>query len=185
MTRDTPDKPIIIRPSWQAQRYLWSLSAMLLALPFFLLYPLIQNGQWGLVTGGGLIAVSALTGGYALFLWRRTYIVLDTERLIDHSQEGLFRARATTIPYSDIVNVSLRQRGIWQTLGRTGTVDIVFSTRGVMTLSVSDMARPAQLIDLIEQRRSGSRSAVSTAHELLARIRERVGEEKYRQLIAP
>lgn len=98
--------------------------AVFILAPFFFLVPLFRLG-W---MGAGIFGVGLLIGG---ILGIRTFVmymfnvfVITEDRIIDIDQRGLFDRTVSETTYEKIQDVSVRVKGILQTIFHYGSVII-------------------------------------------------------------
>lgn len=181
-----PDEPIenIVRRSARYFFIQGFIAVVLLLLAFFLIYPLFNRGWPGLL-------VFCLLAMIGLFLAIRVYwnyyftaLVLTSRRLIDIEQSGFSNYFITSAVYGKIQDISFKKR-----LFSPGEVIISLSGERGTAIRLSGISRPEKLTAEILNCQDNCHSRKSNytgtrANILLKRIRRRLGEEKFRKLIA-
>lgn len=165
------------------------LAIILINLPFFLIYPLFQYGQWGLVAFFTIL-ILAMLFLYRIYLgYYYTALLITSKRLIDIDQRGFFGRSANTILYGKIQDVNSRSKGIINMILRTGDIYITFTKDKTNVVRLDSVRRPSEVVEMIMEQREiymdGKRSnSGSQAVTLLKKIRRRLGEDKYAKLIS-
>jgi len=109
---------------------------ILLAVPFFFMFWLFQNGTLGIA----LFIFSVLSAIVLLirimFLWRRNCLYVTSRRLVDLEQRGFFDKIVSDIPYDQIEDVSGRIKGFWGTIFRYGDISVQTGNGKVKIMSI-------------------------------------------------
>ena len=116
--------------------------------PFFFMYPLFRQGQWGVWVFLALILSAVFFGTRFWFSWYRTIFVVTNKRLIDVDQQGWFSHVSSSILYSKIDDVSFRKKGLIRTIFGYGAVKIV-TTGTADDVVIERVKNPAKLNNLI------------------------------------
>ncbi|MBI4415096.1 MAG: PH domain-containing protein [Candidatus Kerfeldbacteria bacterium] len=179
----------------EVRRSLWSffrhivLAALFLFGPFFLLFPLLRIGEWGLLLFALLLAVGGVLTLRAIILYRRNVLYITTERLIDVDQRGFFSHVVSETTYDKIQDVSYARTGVWQTVTGIGTV-FIQTAGGGANLEAKDVRNPASvhaLIMNVQRERAELPSERMSAEELLhlaERLKHGIGSAEFQTLVA-
>jgi len=178
---------LIRRSLWS---YFWRLllSAVLIILSFFLMYPLFKSGWWGIGGFGALLLF-----GLVLFLrtfssYYFTVFVMTNFRIIDVDQNGFFNRVASAVLYSKIQDVSYEARGVVGAIFRLGDVYIDFLNKQKIQLKLTTVRNPQMIVSNLLAlqddylRESGYDDA--EAKILLNKIKLKIGREAFNKLIA-
>jgi uncharacterized membrane protein YdbT with pleckstrin-like domain len=147
-----PDEQVIMR----IQRYWVSLLPQMIVFtiwfvaPFFFMYPLFRQGQWGVWIFLVLVLSAAFFGLRFWFSWYKTIFVVTNKRLIDIDQKGWFSHMSSSIMFSKIDDVSFSKKGVIRTVFGYGTVKIV-TTGTSDDVIVEQVKNPARLNNLINE----------------------------------
>ncbi|MBU1039227.1 hypothetical protein KKC17_03335 [Patescibacteria group bacterium] len=132
-------QPILLSQGWTI---FWGSLAWALAL--FLVWPLINQGQWGLIGLGLLIIVGSYWLLRARLLWRGTLLLLTEKRLIDINRLGLFKEVVSQVAYVNLEDVNWTKPGLAAQLLNYGTVAVSYS-HGTIKLNFSHIKNPKEL----------------------------------------
>jgi|GEM_PF-2699057 hypothetical protein len=103
----------------------WSLGGLLILASFFLLWPLLTWGQWGLTGWLVLLLSGLLVIGRAFILWRGNVLLFTNHRLIDINRSGLISQTVSQVAYQDIQDVSWSKHGLGAAIFGYGSVQLV------------------------------------------------------------
>lgn len=121
---------------------------LLLALPFFFIFPLFKRGYWGVAVFLFFIFFGVFYGLRELVVWYYNSFVITNKRIIDIDQRGLFERIVSEAPYEKIQDVSYRLKGIFQTLLRYGNIHI--QTAGATAvIEIRNIKNPEKIQELI------------------------------------
>lgn len=177
----------IVRRYYLTYAFQIFISAMLILIPFFLMYPLFRWGGWGalvffllLIFGLG----NALRQTVIFFL---NALVITRDRILDFDQKGMFERVVSESTYDKIQDVSFRIKGVIPTLFNYGDLEI--QTAGTQAnLEIKNIAQPQKIQNIIIRIQRESQTVLPkdlTAKELVelvTKIREGLGEEQFRKL---
>jgi hypothetical protein len=165
----------------------WLIAGLFIIAAAFFLYPLVQQGVWG-------IYVDVILAVIGLWIFFRTYVSwystcwkITNWRIVDVFQRGFTHQEKTEVSYSQIENIYGKKKGIIS--GLFGLGDVYISVSGSrVKLKLASCPRYAQLISLINQKREDHVNGVGDRREqkaqlLLLKIKKRLGEEKFNELI--
>ena len=165
----------------------WLFSGVLILCSAFFLYPLFLQGWWGVALDVFLAIVGLLVFFRGYIIWYFSYWKITNRRVVDVFQGGFFAQEKTEASYSDIDSVYGQRNGFFQGVFRSGDVFIKIKNSKVK-LRLPARRKYSQLISLINERREEYLDSRASARErkaqlLLAKIKERLGEDKFNELI--
>jgi membrane protein YdbS with pleckstrin-like domain len=159
-------------------------STVCIIAPFFFLYPLWHWGPWGIA-----IFFAVLLGG--IFLSVRTIViyslnvfVITSQRIIDIDQAGLFDRTVSETTYNKIQDVSIRIKGVWQTVLHYGSI-IIQTAGNQANIELMGVKNPEKLQQLItEVQKDAVKDQGMTAADiaaLLASLQQSVADKHNQQ----
>ena len=171
--------------------WLWPLflAITLLLLPFFLIYPLLLQGTWGLIVFG-IVCFLALILIYRIYRsYHYTVLVITNKKLIDMEQNGIFHNNSSVILYGKIKDVNYKSSGIWQTIFKIGRIHISFINDNDNYIELIAIKYPSLVVGKIIRERENyfetkRQTAGREAIRLLLKIKNKLGEDKYNRLIS-
>lgn len=187
---------ILWRRWWLTLWWRWILLIVVLLLPFFLLYPLLQWQRYGAVVFGILVAVGVAMALKWWWQWYGTVLILTNRRIIDCDQRGVFDRVLTAAAFDRITDVHFRRKGVWQTMLGYGTVEytILPGQTRIVTPGLRNPAAicqaihgPDQTIDDGEPAPVAETATITTVAELkhtLTTLRQELGPEHFSAIIA-
>ncbi|MFH1225671.1 MAG: PH domain-containing protein [bacterium] len=146
------------------------IAVLLVALPFFLMYPLFQWGQWGLLIFGGLLLMALIYGLRVLTVWYFNLFIITNQRVIDVEQNGFFERTVSSAAYNRIRDTAFRTKGLWQTIFNYGTVIIEIANAQVR-LEIRNIKQPKEIQEIITALSQQSRES-QTSEEFQQLIKE-------------
>lgn len=102
----------------------WTVSVLLLALPFFLMMPLFSRGQVGVAAFLVLVLVGVWAFARNYVVWKNSVLLVTSERVVDVDQRGLFSRTVSEAAFDKVQDVSYSVRGMLGTVMRCGSVTI-------------------------------------------------------------
>ena len=132
------------------------LAGILIATPFFFLFPLTKWGTWGLVVFVVLVACGLLIALRAFLLWDADVLLITNERVVDVDQRGLLSRVVCETPLLMVQEVSWERHGLWETLWRMGSLRIRNSGPNPEWVSPK-VSRPERLTALLHELREQQR----------------------------
>lgn len=130
----------------------FGLSVVILALPFFFLFPLFREGTWGILVFSGVLLLGIVLTWRSFFIWSRSVLIVTDKRVIDHDQAGFFSRVITESRHKKIDDVTYRIKGVIATLFRFGSINIRLQGNAA-DIEFSHAFRPARIVDLINDLR--------------------------------
>ena len=120
------------------------LGSMLIIASFFLMWPMFRLGSFG-VAGFGLLLLIGIYYVFKVYYeYSNNVFIITSLRIIDIDQEGFFSRTVSETNYEKIQDVSLRYKGISQTLFKFG--DIIIQTAGqVANIELQDVKYPERV----------------------------------------
>jgi len=91
---------------------------------FFLLYPLFNWGQWGILVFLLMLVIGAYLIFKVVFVYSFNVFIITDLRIIDVDQRGFFDRIVSETTYEKIQDVSFRRKGMMQTFLHYGSVVI-------------------------------------------------------------
>lgn len=125
---------------------------VLLALPFFFLFPLFREGLFGVTIFFVVLIIGIVLTSRAFFKWSRTVLIVTDKRVVDHEQSGFFTRVITEARYKQLDEVICRIKGISPTLFRYGTVRMHLSGNAA-DIEFRRISSPERVTDLINDLR--------------------------------
>lgn len=126
----------------------WVVSVACILAAFFLMFLLLQNGEWGLLAFAALIVFGAGLGVRRYVLWYYTGLLITDRRVVDFDQHGLFERTLTEASMDTIEDVNISQRGVLAVTQGFGTLYI--HTKGSKPdIEVTGLPHPEKVLDII------------------------------------
>lgn len=148
-----------------------SLSAALIVLPFFFLFPLFNLGIVGVILFLCSVIIGVIIAGRTVILWDADVLIVTTIRLVDVDQRGVFSRFVTEIPIATIQEVSWKRQGVVDTIFKIGTLSVQ-AMHAESKLDVHRVAHPAHLSELIgDLRNATTPKRTDLAPDLRERLR--------------
>lgn len=116
--------------------------------PFFFMYPLFQQGQWGVLVFVGLIGSSLIFLLYTILLWYWNFAIITTRRIIDVEKSGILQKTVSELLHSQVIDISYSKKGIAGLLWNRGVVVVVPSGEKI-ELRFEDVKSPQELHSLL------------------------------------
>lgn len=127
------------------------LAGLLIAVPFFFLFPLVRVGAFGMAIFCLLLAVGAAFALRVFITWDSHVLIVTNRRIVHVEQTGVWRRHVREMPLSALEQVSIERRGPWDALFRTGVLRLRANGHG--TIVFAGAHRPEVLVELIEKAR--------------------------------
>lgn len=99
----------------------------------------------------GVLAVSLSVILYKIFIWRKSKVVITSQRIIIKEQENLFSKTSTELLLRDIAEVGYRQGGVSATMYRFG--ELFFKTAANSKIVFDKVAKPDAVVEIINHTR--------------------------------
>ncbi|MDD5567525.1 MAG: PH domain-containing protein [Patescibacteria group bacterium] len=163
------------------------LSLVIVFSAFFFLYPLFRLGRWGVFIFIMLIFFGLLYFFRQSVIYFLNALVITKQRLIDFDQKGLFNRVVSETTYDKIQDVSFKINGFTPTLFNYGDLEI--QTAGTQAnLEIKSIANPKKIQDVIirlqtEIVKVPQDLTAKDLVDLVTRIKEGLGEEKFKELM--
>jgi hypothetical protein len=125
---------------------------ILLALPFFFLFPLWREGLWGVIVFFLWLLIAAILLYRAFYQWSRTVFIITDRRVVDYEQMGLFTRVVSEARFHQIDEVTYRIKGVFPTLFRYGVIRLQLQGNAA-DIEFKYVRRPARIADLINDLR--------------------------------
>lgn len=127
------------------------LAGLLIAVPFFFLFPLVRVGGFGMAIFSLLLAVGAAFALRVFITWDSHVLIVTNQRIVHVEQTGVWRRQVREMPLISLEQVSIERRGPWDALFRTGVLRLRANGHG--TIVFAGAHRPETLVALIEKAR--------------------------------
>ena len=175
----------IYRRSWW--RHFWSLilAFIVFVLPFFLIYPLFHYGWWGIMVFLVLLILAIWLGLRLYFVHLDTILVVTNLRLINIVQEGLVNRYVSAFLYDAVASINAKTRGFGALIG-VGDLELEFLGKKRIRIILDGIKQPQKVAGeiLALQETYLEDGSELEAVKLLQKIRQKVGERAYHELIA-
>lgn len=140
--RDDEEIIFFIRRHFIPLVFSFSLGALFVLLPFFLMFFLFQYGMIGLLVFFALLLISILYLLRLVIIWYNSVFVITDKRVVDVTQKGFFDQSVSEAAHHHVTDVYIRKQGVFQHLFNYGTITIqTWST----TLELKDVYRPIKV----------------------------------------
>jgi hypothetical protein len=107
-----------------------------------------------LVIAGGL-----LIGFMVWYRYRNDLWVITSQRLIDVTRSTPFNQQITTASLTNVQDISIRRKGIFNTMLNFGDVICQTASAGSKTFALMGVAKPEQVLDAIDDARAKAKAA--------------------------
>lgn len=123
------------------------LALVLIATPFFFIFPLFKSGPAGVVAFLIVILVGVLIATRSFIMWDGDMLIVTTRRVVDVDQEGMFARTVNEIGYENIQDVSWSQKNPVDIVLNVGTVRVRTSS-GSLTIEDHWLPHPKDIQQL-------------------------------------
>ncbi|MCE9585964.1 PH domain-containing protein [Candidatus Uhrbacteria bacterium] len=127
------------------------LAGLLIAVPFFFLFPLVRAGGFGMAIFALLLAVGAAFALRVFITWDSHVLILTNRRIVHVEQTGVWRRQVREMPLSTIEQISIERRGAWDAMFHTGVLKLRANGHG--SIAFAGVYRPELLTEKIEKAR--------------------------------
>ena len=142
---DEEIKAVIHRSLWS-----WSIhilgAVIFISLPFFLIFPLLQFGWWGL----GVFLLLLLVGLFLILKiyinYRKNIFILTSKRIVDIDHQGLFSNMVSSTIYDKIQDVTYQSKGLLKSLWHLGDIFISFVGNQKVQLKLPNIKYPEKVV---------------------------------------
>jgi uncharacterized membrane protein YdbT with pleckstrin-like domain len=114
----------VVRGFWLVHLPRSLFAFLLLAVPFFFMYPLFSAGTPGVVAFVVCVTVGTTYGLRLLYGWFWNAFIITNHRVIDIDQRGFFSRTVSEASYDKIQDVSFTVHGVWGTMFGFGKLDL-------------------------------------------------------------
>ncbi|HVM90342.1 MAG TPA: hypothetical protein VMU11_00385 [Verrucomicrobiae bacterium] len=140
------------------------LSGVLIALPFFFLFPLVHTGFIGAVIISLSLAAGLFFALKTLLMWDANALIATDRRVVIVRQKGPWDRHVTEWPLYGLT-VTVEQHGMFDSLFRTGNLSLLGA--GASTPAVMEhIAQPERLASLLQKLRPGQNASGFKLKEL-------------------
>lgn len=180
----------VVRPYWLTMFGSMIASAVLSIAPFFFLVPLFRLGGWGVAGFVVLVVLGVFLALRTAFVFSLNVFIVTDARIIDVDQRGFFERTVSESTLDTIQDVSVRVKGILQTLFHYGSV-MVQTAGTTATLELNGVKNPEEIQDMItgllqeRKKTEGTESEMSAAEllHLAEKIKEGLTPDQFRRMI--
>ncbi|MFA6215225.1 MAG: PH domain-containing protein [Patescibacteria group bacterium] len=166
------------------------LPAILIILPFFLLYPLFSLGNKGIAIFASLLFLGIIWFSRNWVIWSWKIFIISNQRIIDLDQQGIFKKVVSDISLAKIQDVFYEIKGLKQTLTRIGDIHIILND-GKTKIELSDVAQPQNVqrlilqlkTDTFQEKLENTKLSAQELVELVKKIKAGIGEDKFNQIL--
>jgi hypothetical protein len=127
------------------------LAGLLIAVPFFFLFPLVRAGGFGMAIFSLLLALGAVYALRVFLVWDSHVLILTNRRLVHVEQTGVWRRQVREMPLSTIEQMTIERRGPGDAMFRTGVLRLRANGHG--TIVFAGAIKPEALVEKIEKAR--------------------------------
>ena len=107
-----------------------------------------------------LVIVGGLLIGFMVwYRYRNDLWVITSQRLIDVTRSTPFNQQITTASLGNVQDISIRRKGIFNTMLNFGDVICQTASAGSKTFSLIGVAKPEQVLDAIDDARAKAKAA--------------------------
>ncbi len=148
---------LLVRPHLRSMFWHLAAAAILIALPFFFLFPLMRAGTFGILLLCLLLAAGVAFALRVFLIWDSHVLILTNRRLVHVEQTGVWRRRIYEIPLTGIEQSFVERRGPIDTMFRTGVLHV--RGNGHASIAFLSVPRPEGVLEQIQVARAASPSA--------------------------
>lgn len=123
---------------------------VVLLLDCFLIFYFLAKGWWGILIFGAIIFIIAFYFVRLIFLWKRNFIVVTSQQVIDHECSGFFSHVISAFNYQEVKNVTIQIKGFWQRILKYGDLKLEINNKAV-PFELYNIKNPAQILEIINQ----------------------------------
>jgi len=177
-------KLMVWRSGWAfVWPYFWGM--ILVAVAFFFLYPLFKTGLLGIAAFSLLTILGLIIIIRTAIISHNTVFIITDRRLIDIYQSGFGQREITNVFYNTIQEIHTRKSGLFKSLLGLGEIYISFTDRSRSKIKLTDIGRYQQVVKqiLAEQRNYSGGTDDQEAEIILNKIKNKLGTEKFNQLV--
>lgn len=178
---------LVIRKSAWCWLGYWLMSFGLLVVAFFLMYFLFIYGIWGVIAFLVVVIIALLIFLRAYWEFYFTVWVLTNLRLIDIYQQGFFHREKTETFYDGIAEAHAQKHGFWGSLLNLGDIYLTLKDSHVRLILRKIRGYERALSEIIMQqdnyRHNYSRGRGDQSGFILAKLKKKLGERKFNELI--
>jgi hypothetical protein len=128
-------------------------AGILIAIPFFFLFPLVRMGFIGAVIISAFLAAGLFFALKTLLLWDANALVATDRRVVIVRQKGPWDRQVTEWPLYGL-SVTVEKHGMFDSMFRTGSLSLLGA--GASTpVSMTGVAKPDQLAAMLQKMRDG------------------------------
>lgn len=171
--------------SWLSQEIL---VVIFIAGPFFFMYPLFRLGIYGIIIFLLILMLGLLVFIRIYLSYYFTVFVLTSSRMIDMERSGFTKMYITDIRYGKIQNISSQKEGFLNSIFGLGDVyiNLTGGTSKIRLTRVRDFERVVSDVAFYQDfyLKNNQNRINQKAIRLLQKIKRKIGEEEFRNLIS-
>ncbi len=142
---------------------LWGRLAVIAAVVIIALILWLNRGQGTLGSLINIVFLLVVAGGLLIgfmvwYRYRNDYWVITSQRLIDVTRTTPFSQQITTASLSNVQDINIRVKGIFNTMLNFGDVICQTASSGSRTFTLIGVANPEKVLDAIDAARSKARA---------------------------
>lgn len=138
----------VARNHWIMRFRGFMVAFLFIALPFFLMVPLVSAGKMGLMVLGATLALGVFLAFRTSFLLYWNAFLVTDRRVIDIDQRGFFNRTVSEAPFERIQDVTYSVKGLFASLAGYGAVTLQ-TAGGAANLELPCAADPKDLHHLL------------------------------------
>jgi membrane protein YdbS with pleckstrin-like domain len=143
---------------------LWGRLALIAAVVIIALIVWLNRGQGTLSSLINIAFILVVIGGLLIgfmvwYRYRNDLWVITSQRLIDVTRSTPFNQQITTASLTNVQDISIRRKGIFNTMLNFGDVICQTASAGSKTFALIGVAKPEQVLDAIDEARAKAKAA--------------------------
>lgn len=166
------------------------LPSLFIIAPFFLLFLLFSYGTVGSAVFFLLLGIGATLAARRFYLWRHQLMIITNQRVVDVDCRGVFKKTVSSAPLSHMSDAYYETAGILQSLSMAGNIIVIFNN-GKTKFEFRNTPHPEQTLKILHDAHKrcsinfdGATVSVSELLEMMKKIKNKLGEKKFRELVA-
>jgi hypothetical protein len=140
------------------------LAGLLIALPFFFLFPLVHTGFIGAVIISLSLAAGLFFALKTILMWDSNALIATDRRVVIVRQNGPWDRHVTEWPLYGL-NVTIEQHGLFDSLFRTGSLSLL-GAGATTPVAIDGIAQPERVAALLHKLRPGQSASGFKLKEL-------------------
>ena len=128
-------------------------AGLLIAIPFFFLFPLVRTGFVGAVVISLFLAAGLFFALKTLLLWDANALVATDRRVVIVRQKGPWDRQVTEWPLYGL-SITVERHGMLDSMFRTGSLSMLGAGASI-PVAISGVAKPDDLAAMLQKLRDG------------------------------